>query len=129
MEIFRYHKIWYVAKGSFSVKNPAVNGGVFDTEAAFCHIPDFMIPENFHAILFKNKIKKPGWNMENLSYSAPASLLFYNSRIPLYTFSAVIGSSRICTPTAFATAPAMAGDGVLITISPMDFAPNGPVGS
>lgn len=101
----------------------------FDTEAAFCHIPDFMIPENFHAILFKNKIKKPGWNMENLSYSAPASLLFYNSRIPLYTFSAVIGSSRICTPTAFATAPAMAGDGVLITISPMDFAPNGPVGS
>ena len=30
MEIFRYHKIWYAAKGSFSVKNPAVNGGVFD---------------------------------------------------------------------------------------------------
>jgi hypothetical protein len=49
--------------------------------------------------------------------------------IPIKIFSSVIGSSLILTPTALYTAFAIAGDGVLITISPMDFAPNGPVGS
>ena len=33
------------------------------------------------------------------------------------------------TPVAFATAWAIAGDAVLITTSPTDLTPNGPVGS
>ena len=39
------------------------------------------------------------------------------------------GNSLILTPTALLIALQIAGAGVLITISPIDFAPNGPVGS
>ena len=45
--------------------------------------------------------------------------------IPIKIFSSVIGSSLILTPTALYTAFAIAGDGVLITISPMDFCTKG----
>ena len=55
--------------------------------------------------------------------------MLLHSRLPRSTFSAVIGRWRTRTPQALYTASAIAGAGVLITISPMDFAPNGPVGS
>ena len=48
---------------------------------------------------------------------------------PRRIFSGVMGRFRILTPHAWNTASAMAGAGVLMTHSPMDFAPNGPVGS
>ena len=54
-----------------------------------------------------------------------ASFSFFPKRI----FSGVTGRFRILTPHAWNTASAMAGAGVLMTHSPMDFAPNGPVGS
>ena len=58
------------------------------------------------------------------------SMLYYSfSNNPITIFSLVIGNSRIHNPVALNTAWANAGDGVLITISPIDFAPNGPVGS
>jgi len=44
-------------------------------------------------------------------------------------FSGVIGSSLCHTPVALYMACAIAGAGVLITISPIDLAPKGPVGS
>ena len=55
--------------------------------------------------------------------------LHHASCSPSRIFSAVIGRSRTRTPLALYTAFAMAGAGVLMTHSPMDFAPNGPVGS
>ena len=56
------------------------------------------------------------------------SMLYYSfSNNPITIFSLVIGNSRIHNPVALNTAWANAGDGVLITISPIDFAPNGPV--
>ena len=48
--------------------------------------------------------------------------------MPISTFSGVMGSSRCHTPVARKTAWAMAGEGVLMTISPMDLAPKGPEG-
>ena len=51
------------------------------------------------------------------------------SKTPIAICSLVIGSSLNQIPVALAIACASAGAGVLITISPMDFAPNGPVGS
>ena len=41
-------------------------------------------------------------------------------------FSGVMGSSQKRSPVALYTASAMAGRGVFITTSPMDFAPKGP---
>lgn len=43
--------------------------------------------------------------------------------------SGVMGSSQNRFPVALYTASAIAGRGVLMTTSPMDLAPNGPVGS
>ena len=53
-------------------------------------------------------------------------LFHFCSGTPIAIFSGVIGSSRTQIPVALATACASAGDGVLITISPIDFAPKGP---
>lgn len=62
------------------------------------------------------------------SHSKVQTLIINDYRfMPQYTFSAVTGNSLTLTPTALATASAMAGEGVLITISPMDLAPKGPV--
>ena len=60
----------------------------------------------------------PGGPPGSVSYSSPNS-----------AFSGVIGSERTYLPVACATALAMAPSGVLMTTSPIDFAPNGPVGS
>lgn len=48
---------------------------------------------------------------------------------PSRAFSGVIGSERTWWPVACATAEATAASGVLMTTSPIDLAPNGPVGS
>lgn len=48
---------------------------------------------------------------------------------PSSAFSGVIGSERTWWPVACATAEATAASGVLMTTSPIDLAPNGPVGS
>lgn len=48
---------------------------------------------------------------------------------PSRAFSGVIGSERTWWPVACATADATAASGVLMTTSPIDLAPNGPVGS
>ena len=55
-----------------------------------------------------------------------ASELAYS---PSRAFSGVIGSERTWWPVACATADATAASGVLMTTSPIDLAPNGPVGS
>ena len=47
--------------------------------------------------------------------------------IPITIFSDVIGNVLTLTLVALYTAWANAGDGVFITISPIDLAPNGPV--
>lgn len=51
------------------------------------------------------------------------------SRSPIAIFSLVMGSSVKRRPVALYMASARAGAGVLMTISPMDLAPKGPVGS
>ena len=48
---------------------------------------------------------------------------------PSSAFSGVMGSERTWWPVACATAEATAASGVLMTTSPIDLAPNGPVGS
>lgn len=48
---------------------------------------------------------------------------------PSRAFSGVMGSERTWWPVACATAEATAASGVLMTTSPIDLAPNGPVGS
>ena len=67
------------------------------------------------------------------SYPAPpittcttCSLTRYS---PSRAFSGVMGSERTWWPVACATAEATAASGVLMTTSPIDLAPNGPVGS
>ena len=55
-----------------------------------------------------------------------ASELAYS---PSSAFSGVMGSERTWWPVACATAEATAASGVLMTTSPIDLAPNGPVGS
>lgn len=59
----------------------------------------------------------------------PQGYSFDRRCIPRQTASAVIGRLEHETPVACRTASAIAGQGVLITTSPMDFAPKGPVGS
>ena len=61
------------------------------------------------------------------AYSLPFLYASSLSKSPIRTCSAVIGSVRKRSPVALYTASAIAGAGVLITISPIDFAPNGPV--
>jgi len=51
------------------------------------------------------------------------------SNMPMAIFSLVIGRDLIYKPVALYTALAKAGAGVFIGISPIDFAPKGPVGS
>ena len=83
------------------------------------------------------------------SYVHPTDLAFFNKTgtivttpFPFYSFKSASapasrdtlspqlpGVHRIVTPTAFWIALIIAGDGVLITISPIDLAPNGPVAS
>lgn len=48
---------------------------------------------------------------------------------PSRAFSGVMGNERTWWPVACATAEATAASGVLMTTSPIDLAPNGPVGS
>ena len=59
----------------------------------------------------------------------PDSIHTAHSFSPSSSFSGVMGRWRTRTPQALYTASAMAGAGVLITHSPIDFAPKGPVGS
>jgi len=78
-------------------------------------------------------VKNPVYVFPAESIRAFSVFIYYSDVVyffvPLHTFSGVIGSSLCHVPVALNTACAIAGEGVLITISPMDFAPNGPVGS
>src|SRR5699024_11000906 len=71
-------------------------------------------------LVFPKAAAVPAGEIQDVLHSCP----FW---IPRSTFSGVMGSSRCHTPVACAMACAMAGEGVLMTISPIDFAPNGPV--
>ena len=64
--------------------------------------------------------------------SAPCPAVYQTAgrhHSPRSAFSGVMGSERTWWPVAWATAEATAASGVLMTISPIDLAPKGPVGS
>lgn len=70
--------------------------------------------------------RKVGCGFPGLDKERRQRLLAYS---PRRAFSGVIGSERTWWPVACATAEATAASGVLMTTSPIDLAPNGPVGS
>lgn len=70
--------------------------------------------------------RKVGCSFPGLGNERVQRLLAYS---PSRAFSGVIGSERTWWPVACATAEATAASGVLMTTSPIDLAPNGPVGS
>lgn len=71
-----------------------------------------------------NSVEK--WAAVSQGSAKSGGLLAYS---PSSAFSGVIGSERTWWPVACATAEATAASGVLMTTSPIDLAPNGPVGS
>lgn len=70
--------------------------------------------------------RKVGCSFSGLGKERRMRRLAYS---PSRAFSGVIGSERTWCPVACATAEATAASGVLMTTSPIDLAPNGPVGS
>ena len=107
----------------FPCKKPA-------SQAAFIHLYVLMhLACKAGFLCFIITLMSSSCTHKPFAYALHCMLLQAAYFIPIKIFSSVIGSSLILTPTALYTAFAIAGDGVLITISPMDFAPNGPVGS
>ena len=74
----------------------------------------------------EHNAKKPGFFKAGLLHFQSFEPIFC---IPKSTFSGVTGKERTRTPVAAATAAVTAGAPVLMTTSPMDFAPKGPLGS
>ena len=70
--------------------------------------------------------RKVGCSFPGLGKERRQRRLVYS---PSSAFSGVMGSERTWWPVACATAEATAASGVLMTTSPIDLAPNGPVGS
>lgn len=70
--------------------------------------------------------RKVGCSFPGLGKERRMRRLVYS---PSRAFSGVIGSERTWWPVACATAEATPASGVLMTTSPIDLAPNGPVGS
>lgn len=70
--------------------------------------------------------RKVGCSFPGLGNERRQRRLVYS---PSRAFSGVMGSERTWWPVACATAEATAASGVLMTTSPIDLAPNGPVGS
>lgn len=66
-----------------------------------------------------------------LPAEAPSKILLAAAAISLRAKNALGRDGKLAYvgPVAWATALAMAGDGVFMTTSPIDLAPNGPVGS